>query len=140
MATVIFYEKPGCINNTRQKKWLRDSGHGVIEKDLLTQAWKATELRKFFANLPVSQWFNLSAPRVKSGEIDPVALDAESALALMAADPILIRRPLMQANGIRMVGFDPATVDRWIGLTPQSQTDDLEVCARTGTGIKSATA
>jgi hypothetical protein len=31
MATVHFYEKPGCINNTRQKKILAAAGHEVLE-------------------------------------------------------------------------------------------------------------
>ena len=140
MAIVVFYEKPGCINNTRQKKWLRESGHEVIEKNLLTHGWEASELKQYFAGLPVAQWFNASAPRVKSGEIDPTELDPETAIALMQAEPLLIRRPLMQVNGDRMVGFDEVAVDRWIGLVQRSQTDNLEVCAKSGTDTKSAMA
>jgi hypothetical protein len=36
MTDVIFYEKVGCGNNTKQKAWLRAAGHNVIAKDLLT--------------------------------------------------------------------------------------------------------
>lgn len=139
MAIVVFYEKPGCINNTRQKKWLRESGHEVIEKNLLTHGWEASELKQFFADLPVSQWFNTSAPRVKSGEIEPTKLDADSAVALMQAEPLLIRRPLMQVNEDRMVGFDQVAVDHWIGLAQRTQTVNLEVCAKSGTDTASAT-
>ena len=45
MATVIFYEKPGCGNNTKQKVWLAASGHTVLAKNLLTEKWTASRLR-----------------------------------------------------------------------------------------------
>ena len=35
---------------------------------------------------------------------------------LMLAEPLLIRRPLMEAEGRKQVGFDAATVHAWIGL------------------------
>jgi nitrogenase-associated protein len=130
MAAVVFYEKPGCINNTKQKRWLRESGHEVIERNLLTHAWSAAELRRFFADLPITQWFNPSAPRIKSGEITPELLDAEQAIALMLAEPLLIRRPLMQVHETTMVGFEREAVDHWIGLKQRAQTDNLEVCVK----------
>lgn len=139
MAVVVFYEKPGCINNTKQKRWLRESGHEVVEKNLLTHGWQAAELMQFFAGLPVTQWFNQSAPRVKSGEIDPAQLDPEQAITLMQVEPLLIRRPLMQVADSSMVGFDHEAVDRWIGLTPQTRTEDLEVCSKNRTDSTSAT-
>lgn len=133
MASVVFYEKPGCTNNTKQKRWLRESGHVVIEKNLLTHPWHAAELRQFFADLPITQWFNLSAPRVKSGEIIPAVVTADQAIALMLAEPLLIRRPLMQVDEVMMVGFDHEAVDRWIGLKSQRQTSNLEVCTKSKT-------
>ena len=133
MASVVFYEKPGCVNNTKQKRWLRESGHVVIEKDLLTHTWSAPELRQFFADLPITQWFNPSAPRVKSGEIIPAAVTADQAFALMLAEPLLIRRPLMQVDETTMVGFDAEAVDRWIGLKSQQHASNLEVCTKSNT-------
>ena len=47
MATVTFYEKPGCSNNTRQKKLLAAAGHQVVAKDILTETWQAERLRAF---------------------------------------------------------------------------------------------
>lgn len=132
MVTVVFYEKPGCINNSKQKRWLRESGHIIVEKNLLTHNWDTTELMRFFADLPVAQCFNLSAPQVKSGEINPAELDAAQAVALMQAQPLLIRRPLMQVGESRMVGFEYESVDRWIGLSRRTQTANLEVCTRAG--------
>ena len=73
----------------------------------------------FFAELPVAEWLNLAAPRVKSGEIVPDSLDVEQALAMLLAEPLLIRRPLIQVGDRREVGFDIAKIHAWLGL-PES--------------------
>jgi len=130
MSEVLFYEKPGCINNTRQKKLLSAAGHHVEARNLLTEPWSVSRLRPFFGALPVAEWFNKSAPRVKSGEIDPESVDEELALALMVADPLLIRRPLMQVGEEKMVGFDSEKVDAWIGLS-ELPGSEIEECPRT---------
>lgn len=116
MAVVKFWEKPGCANNTRQKALLVASGHSVIAASLLTEPWEAERLRSFFGARPVAEWFNRASPRVKSGEVVPETASAETAIAAMLADPLLIRRPLMEVEGRREVGFDPALVEAWIGL------------------------
>ena len=131
MATVTFYEKPGCANNTRQKKLLAAAGHQVIAKDLLTEDWTATRLRPFFGRLAIRDWFNYSAPAIKLGEIDPETQSEEEALALMLENPLLIRRPLMQVGDGLMAGFDQEVVDNWIGLQKTEATSDLESCPRT---------
>ena len=64
---IKFYEKPGCTNNTRQKKMLQESGHEVTAFSILTQSWTAETLKRFFTGLPVAEWFNMAAPRIKSG-------------------------------------------------------------------------
>lgn len=129
MATVLFWEKPGCINNTRQKKLLREAGHEVVEHNLLTEPWDAARLRLFFGTLKVAAWFNGSAPAIKQGLVRPEGLDEEQALSLMLADPLLIRRPLMQVGGRCETGFDPVRVDAWIGLEPDDAAPaDLETC------------
>ncbi len=130
MATVLFYEKPGCLNNGKQKVLLAAAGHTVQAKSLLTEKWTAERLRAFFGDLPVAQWFNLSSPRVYGGEVSPEALDEKEALRLMLADPMLIRRPLMEVDGQRRVGFDPEVVERWIGLSSRAGGEDLETCPR----------
>jgi nitrogenase-associated protein len=118
MAKVIFYEKPGCGGNARQKALLIASGHELDVRNLLAEPWTAGRLRAFFGARPVAEWFNASAPRVKSGEIDPGALSPEAALALMLADPILIRRPLLKVGDRCEAGFAADVVDAWIGLRP----------------------
>jgi nitrogenase-associated protein len=139
MTQVIFYEKPGCSNNARQKQLLTAAGHELDVRNLLTEAWTADLLRSYFAGKPVASWFNKAAPKIKSGEIQPEAVDEETALKLMLAEPILIRRPLMEAAGRRNAGFDPAEVEAWIGIERAHAPADLETCRRTPPSAASAT-
>lgn len=129
MSIITFYEKPGCANNSRQKLLLAAAGHTVQAKNLLTEPWTAERLLAFFGARPVTEWFNRAAPKVKSGEVIPEELDAETALAMLRAEPLLIRRPLIEADGRREVGFDTEVIDAWLGLSRKPE-GDLEGCSR----------
>jgi len=128
MVDIIFYEKPGCINNTKQKKLLSDAGHSVESRNLLTEKWGRQSLLDYFDLMSVTMWFNKSAPDISSGKIDPSVLSEDEALDLMIAKPILIRRPLMRVGDQCWVGFETSLVDQWIGLTGITNKDDLESC------------
>ena len=131
MAHIIFFEKPGCGGNARQKALLRAARHTLDVLDLLHWPWTAESLLAFLAPLPVAEWFNRAAPRIKSGEVQPETLSTDAALALLLAEPLLIRRPLMALGEQRMVGFDAERVHAWVGLGPNapSAATPLEGCA-----------
>lgn len=138
MNTIVFYEKTGCVGNLQQKdflcSWLHehkyDNDYRLEVRDLLNTQWTANELRSFFANKPVKQWFNQSAPKVKSGEININQLDEQQAISLMLTDPILICRPLLQFDSVRQSGFfdGPVLAALNIFLTPGA---DLQSCPMT---------
>lgn len=129
MADVIFFEKPGCAGNARQRKLLTEAGHRLEVRDLLSEPWTAETLRPFFGARPVAEWFNRAAPAVKSGVVDPDGLDEAAALALMLETPLLIRRPLMRVGEARDCGFEAERVNAWIGLSAPVS-GSLEGCAR----------
>lgn len=114
MTTIRFFEKPGCVGNARQKQLLKAAGYQLEVIDLLSYPWSEQALLAFVGELPVSAWFNSSAPAIKSGEIDPQALSAAQALPLLLATPLLIRRPLMVVGGQHLVGFEPSRLARWL--------------------------
>ena len=136
MANVIFYEKPGCINNTKQKRLLMDAGHHVDARNLLTQAWTPDGLLPFLMGgdadkeNPYAAWINVTHPKVKSGELILPLTDKQALLDLLCADPLLIKRPLMLINGRYFQGFDAVKVDEFIGLS-RMPTEDIESCPRT---------
>ena len=111
MDSLLFFEKPGCLTNRKQKNLLREAGYALDVRDLLATEWSAEELRAYLGSRPVAEWFNRAAPAVKSGEVDPDALDEEQALALLLQTHLLIRRPLIRYGDTRLVGFDAAALD-----------------------------
>ena len=130
MTTLNFYEKPGCANNARQKRLLREAGHEVIAHDLLSEPWTAQRLRDFFHGLPVADWFNHAAPQIKSGTIDPTRIEEQTALKLMLLDPLLIRRPLIETEHWKLAGFDAELLRERLGIADQAQHPDPEACIR----------
>ncbi|MFH0709706.1 MAG: arsenate reductase family protein [Pseudomonadota bacterium] len=107
---VVFYEKPFCAANAKQKQILRSSGCTLIERNLLEHGLDAEGLRSFMGDTPVIDWFNPAAPAIKNGEIFPNALDKAAAMELLMSDPILIRRPLMIIGTEKLCGFDAVKV------------------------------
>lgn len=103
---VVFYEKPFCAANAKQKQILRQSGCTLIERNLLEHGLDAEALRTFMGDKKVEEWFNPAAPAIKNGEIFPETLDETSAMELLMSNPILIRRPLMVIGSEKLCGFD----------------------------------
>lgn len=103
---VHFFEKPGCINNTIQKKLLEEKGHVVISYNILQTDWSAEELLKYFKGIPLEKCLNGSAPRIKSGDFKPKGLSEEAILKAMLNDRYLIKRPLLKVNNAFGCGFD----------------------------------
>ncbi|MEO1350867.1 MAG: ArsC/Spx/MgsR family protein [Cyanobacteria bacterium J06635_15] len=132
MATVDFYEKPGCVGNAKQKRLLQQAGHVLRVHNLLTEPWTPARLRPFFGDRPVAVWFNPTAPPITAGAVNPEQVNADTALALMVKQPILIRRPLMQVGDRCIAGFDSAVVDAWIGLAQGIDlSQDVQSCPQT---------
>lgn len=137
MSDLIFYEKPGCMTNRKQKAMLQASGITFEVRDLLASDWTKEQLAGFLKGLPVDEWFNPSSPRIKSGEIVPMALIEDEALDLLLDDHLLIRRPLLERAGRRMAGFDQLRLETVLGirLMPGVRLGDtpLDQCSRSGT-------
>jgi nitrogenase-associated protein len=115
MKIVIFYEKPGCATNAKQKKSLREAGCMVIERNLLEHGLTTNELYAFLQDKPHTQWFNHNAPDIKNGVIKPAMMSPAVALQTLMRDPILIKRPLMVVGGSKLCGFDRKRIEVLLG-------------------------
>ena len=120
MSKIIFYEKPGCKNNTKQKRILTLSGHEVEPVDLIQHPWTREELLSFFQGIEPKYWFNLNAPAFSDGEIEPDQFDEESAIEAMMKDHILIKRPLLIIGDTKLVGFDEEKIASLIGFDKEA--------------------
>lgn len=120
---VVFYEKPFCAANAKQKSILRDSGCTIIERNLLEHGLDGDTLRSFMGDKIVSEWFNPAAPAIKNGHLLPDSLNESEAIELLMSDPILIRRPLMIIGIEKLCGFDAQKVsevlDRYVEPMPK---------------------
>lgn len=99
MKKVIFYGRTGSEKDREQKAMLTAAGYAVETRDLTAEHWTAAGLRAYFAEKPVSEWFDPSAPEVLSGEIDPTRLNPQEALVKLSINPGLIHSPLVKYNG-----------------------------------------
>jgi len=131
MATILFYGKPGCANNKRQKELLRLAGHEVADHNIFTHPWSKEELQSYFKVTKYTRWFNPNAPAIKKGTLAPESFTPATAVEAMIKDPGLIKRPLMvidkegQPNGrIYLQGFDQERLHELIGL--DHKTGELE--------------
>ena len=141
MAIIRFFEKPGCINNTKQKKLLALAGHDVVAENLLTHPWTRDSLLEFLGPLPLFKWFNPTAPAITRGNFNPAHQTPETAIDAMLRDPLLIKRPLMEISGEKLVGFDLDAINRIAALGPsedprfnQLMTENLVNCPKQNTG------
>lgn len=115
MATITFYEKPGCINGEKQKNILEAAGHKLQCINILSHSWSREELLRYVRGKGVNTIVNYTAPKVKNGEINPEELTFEEAVALMIKDPILIKRPLIQIDSLYIQGFDDDRLKPYLG-------------------------
>ena len=111
-----FYEKPGCGTNRKQKAMLAAAGHEVDERNLLAEPWTERAAAGLFRRHAGRELVQ-SRPRRGSNPAKSIrpALGPDEALALMLAEPLLIRRPLIEADGRRCAGFDKEPVLSLLG-------------------------
>lgn len=126
MSSIIFYEKPGCLNGEKQKEILRRSGHSLECRNILTFPWSAANLFPFIVGKTAQQIMNDTAPAIKQGKINPEALSFEETIVLMTSDPILIRRPLIEVDGLFIQGFDNPALKPYLGHWDNSE--DVITC------------
>jgi nitrogenase-associated protein len=137
-----FFEKPGCVGNARQKAILTTAGHKLIVENLLTYPFTKETLKAYFKEEDFPNWFNQSAPRIKSGEFDIMAVDMDQALDEMLKDHLLIRRPLLEFGEHKVAGFNIGYLET-LGISCSSVPridlvgkSDLESCPGEKIGLK----
>ncbi len=76
------------------------------ERDYARQPLNAAELKELFKRRDPRDFLNPKSPAFKAMKLAGKALSADQALALMAKEPNLIKRPLVVAGGEIIAGFD----------------------------------
>jgi arsenate reductase len=108
------YSYPQCGTCRKALQWLAQQGFSVAEGNLelvniTEQPPSLEELGTAFAQLGRKRLFNTSGQSYRAlGSATVAAMDDETALAALAADGKLIKRPFaITAAGTALVGFKP---------------------------------
>ena len=106
---MIFVCYPKCSTCRKAKQWL--DGHGISYEARLIREENPTqeELRAWHGRsaLPLKRFFNTSGLQYKAlGLKDKLpTMTEDEQLALLATDGMLVKRPLLVADDLVLVGF-----------------------------------
>jgi arsenate reductase-like glutaredoxin family protein len=84
----------------------KDLGAELDERDYAKSPLSAAELSDLFAGRDPRDFLNPRSPAFKAMGLAGKTLSAEQALALMAKEPNLIKRPIVIAGKQLIAGFD----------------------------------
>jgi arsenate reductase (glutaredoxin) len=105
---MILYGIPNCDTVKKARVWL--DGHGVAYTfhDYKKQGADATKLRAWCNEMGWNVILNRAGTTFKAlPEADKQDIDAGKAIALMVAQPSMIKRPVLEGAGKLLVGFKP---------------------------------
>lgn len=107
---VLFIEYPKCTTCKKAKKWLDEHGVEYVDRHIVEDNPTAAELAEWHerSGLPLRRFFNTSGMKYRELGIK-AKLDAgmtdEEAYELLATDGMLVKRPLIVADGVVLTGF-----------------------------------
>lgn len=118
MAKPTVFHYPACSTCTKALQWL--DAHGVAHErvHIVESPPSVAQLRRALerSGLPLGKLFNVSGVSYREGQFKsrlPTMSEAD-ALAALAADGKLIKRPLVLGDDFAMVGFREADfAARW---------------------------
>lgn len=106
---MLFICYPKCITCGKAKKWLDDNNITYAERNIKENNPSYDELKEWSAKsgLPLKKLFNTSGLLYKSMQLKdrlPTMTENEQ-LKLLAADGMLVKRPILVGDNFVVVGF-----------------------------------
>jgi arsenate reductase len=106
---MILYGIRNCDTVRKARAWLDARGAAYAFHDYKLAGIDAGRLRAWAAELGWEKLLNRAGTTFrKLPEADKAGLDEGKAIALMKGQPSMIRRPLLDLGGRRLLGFDEA--------------------------------
>ena len=107
MKRVRFFWKSTCTTCRDARTFLRkDLGVDLDERDYAKAPLSADDLKGLFAGRDPRDFINPRSPAYKAMHLAGKSLTPDQALALMAKEPNLIKRPITIAGNEMIAGFD----------------------------------
>jgi arsenate reductase len=115
MAVTIFGIK-NCDTMKKARAWLDAQGVAYAFHDYKTSGIDAAHLAAWAGKVGWETLLNRAGTTFrKLDEADKAGIDEAKALTLMQAQPSLIKRPVLEADGALLVGFKPETYAKQFG-------------------------
>lgn len=109
---MLFIEYPKCTTCRKAKKWLDEHQISYEDRHIVENNPKAEELKEwiFKSGLPIKRFFNTSGMKYRDlGLKDKLQeMSEEEQIDLLAADGMLVKRPLVIGDDFVLVGFKEA--------------------------------
>jgi arsenate reductase (glutaredoxin) len=106
------YQYPKCSTCRKALKWLEERGVDFAATDLVASPPSASTLRDLHARsgLPIARFFNTSGESYRAGGFKARlgGMTERDAIAALAADGKLIKRPILDTGSDVLVGFSEA--------------------------------
>jgi arsenate reductase len=110
------YGIPNCDTVAKARAWLADRGIAYDFHDYKTQGIDAQRLGQWVEELGWDKVLNRAGTTFrKLPEADRTDLDAARAIALMVAQPSMIKRPVLDLGDRRVLGFKPEIYEAVFG-------------------------
>jgi Spx/MgsR family transcriptional regulator len=94
---------------------LRDLDVHLQERDLGKEPLSAAELQALIGEGEITQFLNTRSPAYRQHGFKEQPPSKAQAIALMAQDPNLIKRPITVKGRTKVFGFDPDALRKLIG-------------------------
>ncbi|MGZ8401630.1 MAG: arsenate reductase (glutaredoxin) [Methyloceanibacter sp.] len=109
---VTIYHNPRCSKSRETLKLIETRGLKPKIVDYLKTPPSAAELKAILKKLGLKpeELLRTGEPRYAELDLKDRHLDDDALIALMVANPILIERPIVVANGKAAIGRPPETV------------------------------
>lgn len=114
MKKALFIWYPKCSTCQKAAKWLDENGVDFDARDIVIQNPTAAELEQWIdaSGLEITKFFNTSGLKYRALGLAAKVKTADKAelLSLLSSDGMLVKRPIIVANGKVLVGFKP---EKW---------------------------
>ena len=116
---MLFICYPKCSTCQKARTWLDEKGITYDFRDIKLENPTAEELTRWWklSGLPLKKFFNTSGLQYKAlGLKDKLPeMSEDEQLALLAADGMLVKRPILVGEDFVLTGFRPAEWETVLG-------------------------
>ena len=106
---MLFVCYPKCSTCKKAQAWLDAQGIGYTVRDIKAQNPTLEELRQWhtLSGLPLKRFFNTSGQQYRALALKDrlPSMTEEEQLSLLSTDGMLVKRPILVADGKVLVGF-----------------------------------